>query len=164
MKIFPFEVDATSDLPLWVQLRKRITHLINDGFYEPGEQLPTVRGLAAELAINYNTVNKAYLSMINEGYITSMRGRGVFVRELEAEQNKESTREALMLINDCIDACTELGLSSNEIRLLMTRSLQASELDEAPSDLGSKDEKPLRVVQGSGGVRLDTKEGGGGAS
>ena len=39
--MFPFEVDPTSDLPLWVQLRNRIAYLINDGTLAPGDKLPT---------------------------------------------------------------------------------------------------------------------------
>lgn len=64
--MFPFEVDPTSDLPLWVQLRNRIAYLINDGTLAPGDKLPTVRGLASEISINYNTVNKAYLSLVSD--------------------------------------------------------------------------------------------------
>ena len=83
--MFPFEVDPTSDLPLWVQLRNRIAYLINDGTLAPGDKLPTVRGLASEISINYNTVNKAYLSLVSDGYLESTRGRGVFVTDLGAK-------------------------------------------------------------------------------
>ena len=57
--MFPFEVDATTDVPLWVQLRQRLVHLINSGYVKPGDQLPTVRGLASEISSNYTTVTKA---------------------------------------------------------------------------------------------------------
>ena len=69
--MFPFEVDPASDLPLWVQLRNRIAYLINDGTLAPGDKLPTVRGLASGISINYNTVNKAYLSLVSDGYLES---------------------------------------------------------------------------------------------
>ena len=55
-----FEVDELSDLPIWVQLRNRIAHLIRTGYFSPGEQLPSVRSLAADAKINYNTVTRAY--------------------------------------------------------------------------------------------------------
>ena len=42
--MFPFEIDATTDVPLWVQLRQRLVYLINSGYFKPGDQLPTVRG------------------------------------------------------------------------------------------------------------------------
>ena len=54
-----FEVDKESDLPIWVQLRNRLVYLITTGYFKPGEKLPTVRGLAAEISINFNTVNRA---------------------------------------------------------------------------------------------------------
>lgn len=117
----PFEVDNSSDVPLWVQLRKWLVHLINSGHYKPGDQLPTVRGLASELSINYNTVNKAYLSMIHDGYLTSTRGRGVFVRDLDEGEDEESALEAEELIGDCVEACRELGLSTEEIRRLLRK-------------------------------------------
>ena len=71
--MFPFEIDATTDVPLWVQLRQRLVYLINSGYFKPGDQLPTVRGLASEISINYNTVNKAYLSLVSDGYLESTR-------------------------------------------------------------------------------------------
>ena len=92
--MFPFEVDPTSDLPLWVQLRNRIAYLINDGTLAPGDKLPTVRGLASEISINYNTVNKAYLSLVSDGYLESTRGRGVFVTDLGAKMGAEGEGEA----------------------------------------------------------------------
>ena len=38
--MFPFEVDSTTDVPLWVQLRQRLIYLINSGYFKPGDQLP----------------------------------------------------------------------------------------------------------------------------
>ena len=85
---FPFVVDESSDVPLWVQLRQRIMHLISTGYFKPGDKLPTVRGLAQEVSINYNTVNKAYLSLVSDGILESARGRGVFVRDVVAEEGR----------------------------------------------------------------------------
>jgi GntR family transcriptional regulator len=127
-----FEVDNSSDVPLWVQLRRRLVYLINTGHYQPGDQLPTVRGLASELSINYNTVNKAYLSMVQDGYLTSTRGRGVFVSEAKAADD-EATLEADSLLDDFIENCHDLGLSSWGIRKLLSKRLRVldAERDEA---------------------------------
>ncbi len=46
-----FEIDESSGLPVWVQLRNRFVYLIKTGYYQPGDQLPSVRTLAAEAAI-----------------------------------------------------------------------------------------------------------------
>jgi GntR family transcriptional regulator len=119
-----FEIDTTSDVPLWVQLRQRLVHLINNGHYKPGDQLPTVRGLASELSINYNTVNKAYLSMIQDGYITSTRGRGVFV-SAASEADEELVLEAESLLDELIETFRGLGLSSWEVRKLFAKRLHS---------------------------------------
>lgn len=58
-----FEIDESSGLPVWVQLRNRFVYLIKTGHYQPGDQLPSVRTLAAEAAINYNTVSKVYVNL-----------------------------------------------------------------------------------------------------
>ena len=58
-----FEIDESSGLPVWVQLRNRFVYLIKTGYYQPGDQLPSVRTLAAEAAINYNTVSKVYVNL-----------------------------------------------------------------------------------------------------
>jgi GntR family transcriptional regulator len=126
-----FEIDTTSDVPLWVQLRQRIVHLINSGHYSPGDQLPTVRGLASELSINYNTVNKAYLSMIQDGYLTSTRGRGVFVSAV-SEMDEELVLEAEGLLDELIETFRDLGLSSWEVRKLFAKRLRS--LDAARDD------------------------------
>jgi len=165
MTEFPFEIQTQSDVPLWVQLRRRLVHLITTGYYKSGDQLPTVRGLASELAINYNTVNKAYLSLIHDGYIVSTRGRGVFVCELEIPQGDEPTREAAALISDCIDACLDIGLTTKEIRLLMSRRLQARAHEQANDDESyfesqePEADQPLRVLEGSGGRSKGKKSG-----
>ena len=77
-----FEIDESSGLPVWVQLRNRFVYLIKTGHYQPGDQLPSVRTLAAEAAINYNTVSKVYVNLESDGYVESIRGRGVFVRDI----------------------------------------------------------------------------------
>ena len=70
-----FEIDESSGLPVWVQLRNRFVYLIKTGHYQPGDQLPSVRTLAAEAAINYNTVSKVYVNLESDGYVESVRGR-----------------------------------------------------------------------------------------
>lgn len=122
--MFPFEVDTTSDVPLWVQLRQRLVYLINSGYFKPGDQLPTVRGLASDISINYNTVNKAYLSLVSDGYLESTRGRGVFVRDLDAEMDEEYSKEIERIMDDCVMACRDLGLSLDDVGTCMARKIQ----------------------------------------
>jgi len=77
-----FQLDAASSIPVWLQLKNRFIYLITSGFYLPGDQLPTVRGLAAEVEVNYNTVSKVYQSLEEDGYIVSKRRLGAFVADV----------------------------------------------------------------------------------
>lgn len=124
-----FELDASSDVPIWVQLKHRFVHLINAGYYKPGDRIPSVRGLAADLSISYNTVNKAYIALGNDGYITSVsgRGHGAIVNDLHGHGDDDATAAINELIDDCIDACRALGLDVREIRLCMMRRLMMRE-------------------------------------
>ena len=118
-KILTFKVDEDSDVPLWVQLKNRIAYLISSGYYAPGDQLPTVRALAADISINYNTVNKAYLALKSEGYIESTRGRGAFVRDLDQEVDRKLSTEVDTILDECVASCRDLGLSLDDIRACM---------------------------------------------
>lgn len=129
--MFPFEIDETSDLPLWVQLRNRIAYLIYDGYFKPGDKLPTVRGLASDISINYNTVNKAYLSLVSDGYLESTRGRGVFVTDLGFQDADSEGSKGDAIISDCIDSCRELGMDLDDIERAMGRKIKRLKHDEA---------------------------------
>ncbi|MCI8451600.1 GntR family transcriptional regulator [Enterorhabdus sp. P55] len=129
--MFPFEIDESSDVPLWVQLRQRIAYLITSGYFKPGEKLPTVRGLAAEISINYNTVNKAYLSLVSDGYLESTRGRGVFVRDVAADLGGDQAARVRGVLDDCIGACREMGMGLDDIEHAMSRRIKRLKYDEA---------------------------------
>ena len=131
---FPFEVDESTDVPLWVQLRQRIMHLISTGYFKPGDKLPTVRGLAQDISINYNTVNKAYLSLVSDGILESTRGRGVFVRDVATEDGAEHAQEVEGILDDCISACRDLGLSLEDIQQHMARRILQMQKAESGAD------------------------------
>lgn len=109
----PFSFDEDSDLPLWVQLRDRLKYLINSGFYQPGEKLPTVRKYAATISVAYNTVSKAYMSLERDGYVTTVRGSGVFVKnmvELPLEDNALNS-----ILEEFVSTCLNKGLVYDDI-------------------------------------------------
>ena len=66
-----FEIDQNSGIPTWIQVKNRLSYLIGSGAYQEGDQLPTVRALAIDLDISYNTVNRAYQDLEREGYIST---------------------------------------------------------------------------------------------
>lgn len=108
------ELDEQSGIPLWVQLRNRLMYLIDSGYYENGDQLPTARALAAELEVNYHTVYKVYISLEHDGYISSKRGKGTFVTK-SAEEEIDSVSRGDVILLDAIRECLELGLSQEDV-------------------------------------------------
>ena len=111
-----FKLDETSGLPVWVQLRNRFVYLIKTGHYEPGEQLPSVRSLAADLSINYNTVSKVYRDIEKDGYVITRRGKGTFVAEINSNGYEAADAKAAidLLIDTFFEQCKELGLSETD--------------------------------------------------
>lgn len=111
---FPFEIDHESSQPLWLQLRKRLVFLIDSGYYKPGDQLPKIRELAVEISINFNTVNKAYLSLQSDGYLKSIRGKGMFVADPLPGSESGPAEDLEAVLDDCLHACKSMGLTYEE--------------------------------------------------
>lgn len=97
-------INDSSDIPIFLQIRNQIVQGISDGRLLPGEQLPTVRALAAEIGINSMTVSKAYQTLKQEGYIYADRRNGARIRESfsRTDSLSEHDRERLkQLISEC---------------------------------------------------------------
>lgn len=73
------KLDFSSDIPIYMQIRNQLVLGIAEGKLSPGERLPTIRTLAAEIGVNVMTVNKAYALLKQEGYILADRRSGARV-------------------------------------------------------------------------------------
>src|SRR5690606_6083239 len=82
--------------PIYVQLRERVLAQILDGAIRPGEPLPSVRQVAAELAINPLTVSKAYQALLDEGIVEKRRGLGLYVTEGADLELRKRERERFL--------------------------------------------------------------------
>ena len=118
-----FEIDESSGLPVWVQLRNRFVYLIKTGHYQPGDQLPSVRTLAAEAAINYNTVSKVYMSLEQDGYIQSKRRQGAFVLDVSDKPGVSISSTAEIVTSEYLKRCFELCMSLEDIEQQFALSL-----------------------------------------
>jgi GntR family transcriptional regulator len=76
------EIDFRSGIPIYLQVVGRIRERIAGGQLLPGDQLPTVRSLALELRINFNTVARAYRILDETGVISTQQGRGTYVMSI----------------------------------------------------------------------------------
>jgi GntR family transcriptional regulator len=74
-----FHLDTRSGVPTYLQIVQQVRQAIRLGLLGPGDQLPTVKDVVAHLAINPNTVLKAYRDLDHEGLVEARRGQGTFV-------------------------------------------------------------------------------------
>ena len=78
-------LDYRDSRPLYQQVKDSLRRMMLTGLLEPDEKLPSVRSLATQLAINPNTIQRAYAELDAEGYIYSVAGRGSFVSAGDGE-------------------------------------------------------------------------------
>jgi GntR family transcriptional regulator len=75
-----FRLDPASGVPTYFQLVQQVEHALRLGYLKPGDQLPKVRDVVASLAINPNTVSKAYRELETKGLTTGRPGQGTFIQ------------------------------------------------------------------------------------
>ena len=114
----PIQIDKTSRVPLHDQIKEQIKGLIHAGQLKTGDQLPTMRELSIELAVNFNTVAHAYREMDGEGVITTRRGEGTFVASTPgaAEMRRIRQRKLRELINALFNETDRLGYTVEEVK------------------------------------------------
>lgn len=95
-----------------------MAYLINSGFYKPGDKLPTVRKYAADLRIAYNTVSKAYMGLERDGFVTTVRGSGVFVND--PEKIRKASGQVDVLVEDFVKSCLEEGMAYEDVPKLVS--------------------------------------------
>lgn len=80
-----FSLDATNGVPFYKQIILQVEMGIADGRLQTGEQLPTVRSLAVDLAVNPNTVARAYSELEIRGIVTTQQGTGTFISDKQVK-------------------------------------------------------------------------------
>ena len=118
------DVNPRSGVPIYVQLVQQITHALEIGILRTGDQLPTVRQLASELAIAPNTIVKAYDELARLGLIESRQGVGTLVTAnmqgvLHQHQQTALFEQMAALVRDAAN----LGISEQEVRDHFEREL-----------------------------------------
>jgi GntR family transcriptional regulator len=110
------DLDFRSDVPLTNQIVAQIQHQLADGVLHPGDQLPTVRALALELRVNFNTVARAYRMLDEAGIISTQQGRGTFILEEPAPETSERLRRESLdaLAQRYLEEAARLGFNAQE--------------------------------------------------
>jgi len=111
--------------PIYEQVKENFTQLILSGVLGADEKMPSVRELAGSLAINPNTIQRAYKELEAEGYICSVPGRGSFVCD-RSEALAAKKRELMEEIENTVRQLEQLGVRREDI----IKALKGGETDD----------------------------------
>ena len=112
-------LDYSSSNPIYLQIKENIKKLILSGGLKENEPLPSVRTLASTLAINVNTVIRAYRELESEGYIYSMQGKGNFISKIDDIKDKEHYLEEKII--SLIKEANEVNVGKKELIELLNK-------------------------------------------
>ena len=130
-------IDPSSGLPIYLQIAQQIKTAVAMGRLLPEEPLPSVRQLAVELAVNPNTVARAYLDLEIEGVIYKRQGAGTFVSGQGVEMSKQERRRVLSeLFERALVEGVNLGMDERELRETFERVLEKIVQARAPEMVG----------------------------
>jgi GntR family transcriptional regulator len=113
-----FHLDAHSGVPPYLQLVQQVKQALRLGLLEVGDQLPTVREVVAQLAINPNTVLKAYRDLERENLVISRPGQGTFVQRTLASVAPASHAALRRSLGRWLRSAAEVGLDSESVLAL----------------------------------------------
>jgi GntR family transcriptional regulator len=115
------ELDFRSGIPIYLQLVERIKERVVSGGLKSGDQLPTVRALAQELRVNFNTIARAYRILDESGIISTQQGRGTYILEMPPPEVSEGIRQKALeaLTQRYLADAERLGASPEELNQIL---------------------------------------------
>jgi GntR family transcriptional regulator len=120
-------IDFRSGLPIYTQIVNQVQIQVAGGILKPGDQLPTVRALAEELRVNFNTVARAYRILDEARIISTQQGRGTYITEIPPPRVTERLRrESLQALTEkYINDALRLEFSKDEVSEMIKDQLKA---------------------------------------
>lgn len=128
-----FRLDSRSGVPAYRQLFDQVANAVRLGILRPGDQLPSVREVVAQVTINPNTVHRAYRELESSGYVEGRPGTGTFVLEPPADPVPMTGRR-IELYDELVAwvmRSRSAGLDYGDMRELFTSAVAATQNQEA---------------------------------
>lgn len=125
-KRLSLQIDFRSGLPIYTQIVNQVQTQVASGMLNPGDQLPTVRALAEDLRVNFNTVARAYRILDEERIISTQQGRGTYITEIPPPKVSEKLRRESLatLTQRYVEEALRLEFSKTEIRQMVNDQLK----------------------------------------
>ena len=108
-------INEKSGVPVWVQIRNNLIFLIKSGQIKPGDVLPTVRELATQLGVNYNTIHKVYQDLEADNLICSSRGQRSFVADVDKDVLQLPESPVDLVIDELVRVARESNVSEGDV-------------------------------------------------
>ncbi len=119
-----YRLDAASGVPTYLQLVHQVEHALRLGYLKPGDQLPRVRDVVASLAINPNTVLKAYRDLDMKGLVAGRPGQGTFVQATLSQVALPELTALRRSLSGWLTAADGAGLDEDGMVALFTSALR----------------------------------------
>ena len=103
-------IDHNSKTPVYEQIKVQILSLITSGVLSPGDKLPSLRTLAADLSLNFNTIKKVFAQLETDGVIVTVQGKGCVVADT-ARDNRAVLDKAEAALRDAVAVARASGVS-----------------------------------------------------
>lgn len=125
-----FHLDTHSGVAPYLQIVQQVKQALRLGLLKVGDQLPTVREVVAQMAINPNTVLKAYRELDHEGLVASRPGQGTFVQRTLAGPSLASQATLRRSLVRWLQSAREAGLEEESILALFLSTFQTTQKEE----------------------------------
>lgn len=118
-------LDFRSRTPIYAQIVDQIRWQIASGVIKPGDQLPTVRQMATDLRVNFNTVARAYRMLDEAGVISTQHGRGTYILEEDQEPVSPEQKKKLLtaLTQSYLKEAARHGFNTEEVLEIIEQQL-----------------------------------------
>jgi len=123
-----FHLDQRSGVPTYLQLVQQVRQAVRLGILQPGDQLPTVKDVVGSLAINPNTVLKAYRELDHEGLAVGRRGIGTFVADVPPSRPPDDWKALRTALQRWVDRARAAGLDDENIAALFADTARAEHI------------------------------------
>lgn len=131
------QINLRDHVPIYIQLMEKIKHMIATGDLQPGDQLPTVRQLAADLRVNFNTVARSYRLLDEESIISTQHGRGTFILEPPSEEHSRELRRRSLarLTHVYLNEADSLEFTPDDVQKIFEEKLKTWREEKIPPAL-----------------------------